>query len=317
MTQMDTIKIGISRCLLGDKVRYDGGHKQDRYLTDTLGKYCEWVAVCPEVEYGLPVPREAMRLVGTAEEPKLVTVRTQVNHTAGMKAWAEDCLDGLAKERLAGFIFKSKSPSSGMQGVKVYSSHGMPSRRGAGIFANAFMRRFPVIPVEDEGRLNDPTIRENFIERVFVFKRWQDTIERGGSAGNLVEFHTDHKLLILAHSPRHYTILGRYVAGSKGYRGRLDDIYGNTLMEGLRLVATPKKNGNVLLHTMGYFKKRLSGDEKQELLQVIGHYQEGLIPLIVPITLLSHYVRRYDVPYLKRQYYLNPHPLELMLRNHV
>jgi uncharacterized protein YbgA (DUF1722 family) len=178
------------------------------------------------------------------------------------------------------------------------------------------MEKFPIVPAEDEGRLNDPALRENFIERVFVFNRWRQFIKKGGGTRDLVDFHRDHKLLVLAHSPKHYTVLGRYVAGSKGYAGRLNDVYIESLMEGLRLIATTKKNTNVLQHIMGYFKKNLIPDEKQELLDVIENYYKGLIPLIVPIALLQHYVRKYDQPYLKQQHYLHPHPMELKLRNH-
>jgi uncharacterized protein YbgA (DUF1722 family)/uncharacterized protein YbbK (DUF523 family) len=314
----DKIKIGISTCLLGEKVWYDGGHKQDHYLTDTLGRYVEWVPVCPEVEYGLPVPREAMRLVGGPDGPRLVTIRTGKDHTEGMKAWARKKLDTLEREDLCGFIFKSRSPSSGYTGVKVYSVSGMPGGKGIGIFAGAFIRRFPLIPVEDEGRLHDPELRENFIERVFVFKRWKEFLGNGGTAGGLVSFHTDIKLLLMSHSQKHYSMLGQMVAGGRREKKEeLLDRYISLLMEGLRLIATVKKNTNVLMHIAGYFRKDLTPDGKAELLQIIESYHRGLIPLIAPLTLINHYVRMYDEPYLKRQHYLNPHPLELMLRNHV
>lgn len=314
----EKIKVGVSSCLLGERVRYDAGHKLDRFITGTLGKYFDWVPVCPEVEYGLPVPREAMRLVGSPEAPRLVTIRTGVDHTEGMLRWADKRLRGLEKEDLSGFIFKSKSPSSGLWGVKVYTHSGMPSRRGIGIFGGAFVRRFPLVPAIDDGRLQNPSLRENFIERVFVFRRWKELLERGGGPGQLVAFHTDHKLLMLAHSPKHYTALGRLVAGAKAHnRSQLFAEYVSVLTDGLRLIATVKKNTNVLHHIMGYFKKHLSGDEKRELLEVIESYHQELVPLVVPLTLMKHYVRKYDEQYLKRQYYLNPHPVELMLRNHV
>jgi uncharacterized protein YbgA (DUF1722 family) len=205
-----------------------------------------------------------------------------------------------------------------MRGVKVYNTSGMPSHRGVGIFAGAFMTHFPLMPVEDEGRLHDPVLRENFIERIFVFKRWKEFMKKGGPARDLISFHTDHKLMILSHSPKHYAALGRLVANAAKYGPEiLYSDYLHTLMEGLKLSATVKKNRNVLEHMMGYFKDRLSRDEKQELKDVIEEYHKGLIPLIVPIALVRHYVRKYDEPYLKRQLYLNPHPLELMLRNHV
>ncbi len=312
------IKLGISSCLVGENVRYDGGHKLDRFLGNTLAGYVAWVPVCPEVEYGLPVPREAMRLVGDPDAPRLVTVRSRKDHTDGMTAWARSRVEALAGEDLCGFVFKSRSPSSGMASVKVYGESGMPSRRGAGIFAREFMARFPLLPVEDEGRLYDPGLRENFIERIFVVRRWKDYLADDGSARGLIDFHADHKLLIMSHSPRHYRQLGQMVAGaSRASVQRLQAGYFSLLMEGLRLLATARKHTNVLQHAAGYFKRDLSKDEKQELQEVIEEYHRGLVPLIVPVTLLRHYVRKYDEPYLRRQYYLNPHPAELMLRNHV
>jgi uncharacterized protein YbgA (DUF1722 family)/uncharacterized protein YbbK (DUF523 family) len=314
---VNKIRLGVSSCLLGEKVRYDGGHKLDPYLTEILGRYVEWVPVCPEVEYGLPVPREAMRLTGDPDAPRLLTARTGVDHTAGMVQWAGIRLQALENEELCGFIFKSRSPSSGMKGVKVYPPSGIPTHRGVGIFARAFMERFRLMPTEEDGRLHDPTLRENFIERIFVFKRWKEFQKSGGSTRALIDFHAHHKLLILSHNPKHYTALGRLVAHTVDYRQEeLHAAYLQTLMEGLKLIATPKKNANVLQHLMGYFKRRLSADEKQELLEVIEQYRNGLIPLIVPIVLLGHYVRKYRELYLARQHYLNPHPVELMLRNH-
>ncbi|MBS1111996.1 MAG: hypothetical protein H6Q95_288, partial [Nitrospirae bacterium] len=234
----EKIKIGISRCLLGENVRYDGGHKLDHYLTETLGMYVDWVGVCPEVEYGLPVPREAMRLVGEPGSPRLLTIRTKVDHTEGMKKWAHSKLKELEKENLCGFIFKSKSPSSGIKGVKVYSETGVPSKSGAGIFGGAFLNRFPLLPAEDDGRLHDPQLRENFIERVFVYRRWLDFAAGDSSMKGLVAFHTDHKFLLMAHSPEHYRRLGKLVAEGKKYRREeLHSKYIRQLMDGLRLLA--------------------------------------------------------------------------------
>jgi len=315
---MDKIKLGISSCLLGEKVRYDGGHKLDHFLTDTLGAYVDWVPVCPEVESGLPVPREAMHLVGDSAVPRLVTIRSGVDHTTRMRQWAGKKIKVLASEDLCGFVFKSRSPSSGMRGVKIYSPDGIPTGTGAGIFAKAFQDRFPLLPVEDEGRLHDPALRENFIERIFVYKRWQEFRSLDKTVGGLVSFHASHKLLIMAHSPKHYSALGRLVADPKQHRREeLFGLYFSTLMEGLQLLATVKKNTNVLQHMAGYFKQQLSSDEKQELQNVIENYHRGLAPLIVPMTLLQHYVRKYSEKYLEQQTYLTPHPLELMLRNHV
>lgn len=312
------LKLGISTCLLGENVRYDGGHKLDHYLKETLGRYVEWVPVCPEVEMGLPVPREAMRLVGRPSSPGLVTARSGIDYTGRMVQWAEGRLHELEEQGLCGFIFKSGSPSSGMRGVKVYGESGIPSRAGVGIFARAFMGKFPLLPVEDDGRLQDPQLRENFIGRVFVYRRWHDAVVQGGSFRDLIAFHTEHKLMVLSHSPRHYSELGRLVADGKKHAFRkLCSLYFGTLMEALKLAATTSKHTNVLQHVMGYFKRQLSPDEKQELIEVIGSYHRGLVPLIVPVTLLNHYARKFREPYLLRQYYLNPHPLELMLRNHV
>jgi len=312
------IKLGISSCLLGEKVRYDGGHKLDHYLKDILGRFVEWTPVCPEVECGLSVPREAMRLIGTPDAPRLVTRRTGTDYTGQMQQWARNRMGELEREDLCGFIFKSRSPSSGMQGVKVYTFSGISRTSGVGIFARAYTEHFPLMPVEDDGRLNDPHLRENFIERIFVFKRWKDLVGKKGRTRDLVDFHSDHKFLILSHSPRHYSALGRLVANAKDYRGKsLQSDYLKILMEGLKLLATVKKNTNVLQHMMGYFKKQLQPDEKKEIGAVIEEYHRGLVPIVVPIVLVRHYVRKYNEAYLKRQYFLNPHPSELMLRNHV
>jgi len=315
---MEKIRIGVSTCLMGEPVRYDGGHAHDRYVTDTLRRYVEFVPVCPETEAGLGVPREPMRLVGRPESPRLITVKTKRDMTDILVTWARKRVRELETEDLCGFIFKSRSPSSGMERVKVYSESGMPVKTGVGLFARAFMEHFPLIPVEEEGRLHDPRLRENFIERIFTLRRWRSTqVERKG-IGSLLAFHTAHKLLILSHSTKHYREMGRLVAQAKGLKvDKVYTRYASLLMEALRLRATVKKHTNVLQHMMGYFKKELAPDEKQELLEVIDAYHDELFPLIVPITLLKHYVRKYKQPYLQGQVYLSPHPSELRLRNHV
>jgi uncharacterized protein YbgA (DUF1722 family) len=205
-----------------------------------------------------------------------------------------------------------------MERVRVYNEKGMPVKKGVGMFARIFMEHFPLLPVEDEGRLNDLKLRENFVERIFTLKRWREVLAKKENRGTLVDFHTQQKLLILSHSPKHYQTMGKLVAQSKGIPLKsLYQQYQTILMEALKLKATPKKNANVLMHMMGYFKEQLSSDEKQELLEVIDLHRQEYIPLIVPITLINHYVRKYDQPYLKQQVYLNPHPLELQLRSHV
>ena len=313
---MEKIKLGISTCLLGENVRYDGGHKLDRFLTETLGQYVEYVPVCPEVECGLPIPREALRLVGNPNSRRLVTTHTKKDLTDRMTQWAQKRVVDLEREGLFGFIFKSDSPSSGMERVKVYGGQGMPAKKGIGMFARTFMGHFPLLPVE-EG-LHDPILRENFIERIFTLKRWREILAQKESRGNLVSFHTRHKLLILSHSPKYYEAMGKWVALAKDVPFKeLYQKYQVLLMEALILKATPKKNSNVLQHMMGYFKEQLSSDKKQELPGVIDRYRQEYIPFIVPITLINHYVRKYNQPYLKQQVYLDPHPMELQLRNHV
>jgi uncharacterized protein YbgA (DUF1722 family)/uncharacterized protein YbbK (DUF523 family) len=303
---------------MGEQVRYDGGHKLDRYLVDTLGQYVEYVPVCPEYECGLGVPRESMRLVGDPAAPQLLTTRTSKDLTDRMLKWSHGRVRELEKEELCGFIFKSNSPSSGMERVKVYNPKGMPEKKGVGIFARAFMEHFPLLPVEEEGRLHDPRLRENFIERIFALKRWRDTTARVRKRGALVQFHSEHKLQILSHSDKHLRVMGKLVARAKEIKPtELFADYERLLLEALGLRTTVRKNCNVLQHILGYFKKRISPDEKQEVLEIIERYRKGFVPLVVPITLLNHYVRKYEQPYLSIQHYLQPHPVELALRNHV
>jgi len=315
---MEQIRVGISSCLLGNNVRYDGGHKLDRFLTDTLGKYVDYVPVCPEVECGLSIPRPSMRLEGKPDAPRLIVTSTREDLTERMDAWAKKRVAELEKEDLCGFIFKSDSPSSGMERVKVYNEKSMPVKNGVGLFAAMFMKHFPLLPVEDEGRLHDPGLRENFIERIFALKKWRETLTEKNFKKSLIGFHTKHKLLILAHSTKHYQMMGKLVAAQKNFSAKdIQKQYQDLLLEALKMKATPAKHVNVLQHMMGYFKEQLSADEKKELLELIHAYRDGYIPLIVPVTLISHYVRKYDEPYLKDQVYLNPHPAELQLRNHV
>jgi uncharacterized protein YbgA (DUF1722 family)/uncharacterized protein YbbK (DUF523 family) len=313
----EKIRIGVSACLLGQPVRFDGGHKQDRYLTGTLGAYLEFVPVCPEVEAGFPIPRETFRLVGDPDAPRLVTSRNHVDHTDRMSGWAEKRVRELEQENLCGFIFKSDSPSSGLMRVKVYNPKGMAEKKGVGLFARAFTRHFPLLPVEEEGRLNDPKLRETFIEQIFTLKRWRESLSQGRSMKNLVDFHSRHKLLMLSHSPANARVMGKLVADGKQVPVQaLYETYESLLIQTIRMKSTLKKNLNVLEHILGYFKNQLSADEKQEMLEIFDHYRNEILPLIVPITLLNHYVRKIGEPYLKQQVYLNPHPIALKLRNH-
>lgn len=314
---MSPIKLGISACLLGAEVRYDGGHSCDRFITGTLGQYLEFVPVCPEAECGLGVPREPMRLEGGPEAPRLLTVRTRQDLTRRLVSWAAAKVEELAQEDPAGFIFKSKSPSCGPARVKIFNDRGGIAGLGAGLFAQACVERFPLLPVTDEVRLHDPEFRENFIERLFFWRRWRELLGQEPDPGGLVAFHTRHKLQFLAHSTEYYRRLGRLVAGGRELgRPEMLAAYQSLALAAFGLKATTKKNVNVLQHLLGYFKKQLSGDDKRELLESIESYGRRETPLIVPVTLINHYVRKYQETYLQGQSYLNPHPLELRLRNH-
>ena len=311
-------RIGISTCLMGENVRYDGGHKLDRFIRNTLGKYVQFVPVCPEVECGMSVPREALRLVGDPDNPSLVTIKTRRDYTNQMQTWGRQRLGQLETENLSGYIFKSKSPSSGMQRIKVYNEKGQPMPKGVGIWARMFMDHFPLLPVEDDGRLNDPVLRENFITRIFVFAAWRKLLTANKTPKGLVDFHTRHKLLIMAHHVPTYREMGKLVANQENRpKDELFALYQDRLIYALSLKQTVKKNVNVLQHAAGYFKKDLTADEKKELQEIIENYRQLLVPLIVPATLINHYVRKYEKTYLRDQVYLYPHPLELKLRNHV
>lgn len=316
---MDSIIcVGISSCLLGNPVRYDGGHKHDRYITDVLSHYFHFIPVCPEVECGLSVPRETMHLSGEPENPRLVTTKTGIDHTERMTAFCREKLHQLEKEDLCAFIFKKDSPSSGLYRVKLYGKSGSVKKTGRGMFAAAVMKRFPLLPAEEEGRLNDASLRENFIEKVFCYRRWKDFLAEAPDYRKLIVFHSRHKLQLMAHSPRHLSVMGRMVALGKNIDGeKLLEQYEDQLMEALSLKATIKKNVNVLHHILGYFKKIISADEKAELLELIDKYSRAVVPLVVPLTLINHHLRIHRIPYLLDQTYLEPHPAELMLRNRV
>jgi uncharacterized protein YbgA (DUF1722 family)/uncharacterized protein YbbK (DUF523 family) len=312
------IKIGISSCLLGEAVRYDGGHQKDAYVTGTLSRHFTWVPVCPEMELGLGAPRETLRLVGDPAAPRLVATQSGTDLTQAMDTYARARVGALGRLGLSGYILKRASPSCGMERVKVYTDAGMPSRSGTGLFARRLMAAYPLLPVEEEGRLSDARLRDNFISRVFAYRRLRALIESGAKARDIVAFHTAHKFLLLAHSPVDYAQLGRLLGNLKG-QPRADWLarYGEGFMRALGVSATPRKHVNVLQHIMGFFKERLSTGEKKELGDLISDFGRGLVPLVVPITLINHYVARFGVAYIADQIYLSPHPKELMLRNHV
>jgi len=312
------LRLGISRCLLGHEVRFDGGHKRDEFLTDIFGRYVEWVPVCPEVEAGLGTPREAMRLVGDPQHPRLITIKSAKDHTEALEGMTVDRLRSLKDLDLSGYVFKKDSPSCGVQRVRIFNRHGMPSRNGTGLLARAFMERFPMVPVEEEGRLCDPVLRDNFIERVFCYHRWQQLTRYPVTRSDIVKFHTVHKYLLLAHSRQLYQHLGRLVAQADRYQPKdLIKAYGKIYMDALAVTATRRKHVNVLQHLIGHMKCRLTKSERSEIDSLIEDYRQGLVPLVVPLTLLKHYVVRYEISYLRDQIYLNPHPKELKLRNYV
>ena len=312
------LRVGISMCLLGEKVRYDAGHKKDSFVTGILAKYFEWVPVCPELDVGMGVPREPVRLIGPPGNPRMVGTESGTDWTSRMRDYAAKKARGLAKSDLSGFIFKSGSPSCGMERVRVYAKSGIPAKNGTGLFAEAVLREYSVLPAEEEGRLQDPGLRENFIERVFAYHRLRRLLQNPLTTGRLVEFHSAHKYLLLAHSPLHYRQLGQVVARAKQYsRTALEKEYTDLFMDALRVKTTVRKHVNVLHHIFGFLKDHLTADSKSDILSVIEDYRAGLIPLIVPITLLEHHIRLNDVAYIRNQVYLHPHPKELMLRNHV
>ena len=312
------IRIGISSCLLGENVRFDGGHKRDGFIVETLGSFFHWVQVCPEMEMGLGTPRETLHLVGTPDAPRLIGSKSQSDHTEAMQRFAEARLRDLAAMDLHGYILKKNSPSCGMTRVRVYGHSGVPQRSGQGLFARALMQCFPLLPVEEEGRLHDMPLRENFIERVFAYHRWRCFLALPPTPHDLVTFHTQHKMTLLAHHRQHYQALGRLVA-TAGERPLTELLaaYGTLFMTCLKAPATRKKHANVLSHLQGYLKKELDATDKEELVTCIEAYRQGLVPLVVPLTLLNHHFRRYPQPWVMEQTYLQPYPAELMLRNHV
>ena len=312
------IRLGVSSCLLGNEVRFDGGHKRDRFVTDLLGRFVEWVPVCPEVEVGMGTPRPALRLVEDGDGVRMVEIKSGRDHTRPMKRYATRRVRALLGLDLCGYILKKDSPSCGMARVKIYGTKAMPRRDGRGLYASSLMEAYPNLPVEDEGRLNDPKLRENFIERVFAYRRLHHLFRGRWTAGQVVAFHTAHKLQLMAHSTVAYRELGRLVAGVKQKpRAVFREQYESGFMDALSLLASRGRNANVMQHAAGHLKKRLDPASRAELAALIHDYRRGLVPLVVPVTLIGHHVRRHALDYLSGQVFLDPHPKELMLRNHV
>lgn len=319
----ERIRIGISACLLGKEVRFDGGHKHDRFLTGSLGRWVDWVPFCPEVEVGMGTPREAVRLVDDGQRLRLVGGRSLADWTEAMERHAAARVQTL--QDLCGVIFKKDSPSCGLLRVKVYprgalegvKDLGAPGRDGVGLFASAFLQAHPLVPAEEEGRLNDPHLREAFVERVFAYRRLRTLLEDPAfSTGKLIAFHAAHKYQLLAHAPQGYAEMGRLVASSRDLESaELKARYAELFMGALAQKAEPKRHVNVLQHILGHFKHALEKADKEEALGLIEEYRRGLVPLVVPLTLLGHWVRAHADGWLRGQTYLQPHPRELMLRN--
>jgi uncharacterized protein YbgA (DUF1722 family)/uncharacterized protein YbbK (DUF523 family) len=315
-------RVGISACLLGHEVRHDGGHKRDPFLTELLGAFVEWVPVCPEVELGMGVPRPTIRLerAGASGGLRLVNPRTGDDHAEAMRAFAAERVAQLEALDLSGYVLKKDSPSCGLQRVRVWSagSGRAPVRDGRGLFAEVLVQRLPMLPVEEEERLHDARLRENFVERVFAYDRMRALFATRWRPADLVRFHAAHKLQLLAHEPRGYRALGRLVARAGALRRtELAARYGRAFMEVLARPATPRRHVDVLQHVLGWFRKRLDPGARAELSALIEDYRRGRVPLTVPITLVRHHVQALGIPYLADQVYLDPHPRERMRRNHV
>jgi uncharacterized protein YbgA (DUF1722 family)/uncharacterized protein YbbK (DUF523 family) len=312
------ILVGISSCLTGLEVRFDGGHKRESFLTGTVSRFVDFVTVCAELEVGMGVPREAVRLIRRPDGVHMEGNRTGRDWTEDMERFCRRRVEELRALGLCGFILKKGSPTCGMERVRLYSPEGMPEKNGVGLFARALMEGIPDLPLEEEGRLCDPPLRENFFERVFAFRRLQRLFVPGWSRGDLVRFHTSEKMLLLAHDERGYRTLGRLVARAANRPAEsVEQEYRSVFMATLRRKSSRGRNANVLQHMLGHLREGLAPRFRQDVAQEITHYRAGLVPLVVPMTMLAHYARVLEVPYLLGQTYLEPHPKELMLRNHV
>ena len=320
-----TLKIGVSMCLLGAKVRFDGQHKRDSFLMDVLAPYVQWIPVCPEVEAGMSIPRPIVRLQkDNAGKTLMVAPDSGTDWTARMERFSYKRTADLEEEDLDGYVLKKSSPTCGMERVKLYpmpsanAEHSQPTKDGVGLFAAALLARFPNLPIEEEGRLEDPTLRENFIERLFAYHRLKALWAGRWNVGALVVFHTAHKLTLMAHSPEAYRSLGRLVAGAKAIpKAQVREQYEGQFMEAMKKRATPGRHANVLQHMAGYLRPHLDDSDRTELAGLIEDHRKGETPLVVPLTLLRHHIRRHNIEYLRCQTYLDPHPKELMLRNRV
>jgi uncharacterized protein YbgA (DUF1722 family)/uncharacterized protein YbbK (DUF523 family) len=313
------IRVGVSACLLGQEVRYNGGHARDRYVVGTLADYLTLVPVCPEEEVGMGTPRETVRLVGDSAAPRMLAPKSGEDWTDRMNRYSARRVKELAAEDLCGFVFKKGSPSCGVFRVKVYTDSGnLAIPPGRGLFAAAFAQRYPLAPIEEEGRLHDARLRENFLERVFAYRRLKNLFTGRWARRAVIDFHSREKYLLMAHSPQKLKELGQLTARIKDHKpAEFRDAYMKKFMEALELKGTTRKHVNTLQHMVGFLRDHLDGEERKRVLAIIEDYRQELVPLVVPMTLIRHYIEMHDVPYVKDQTYLHPHPKELMLRNHV
>lgn len=312
------IRVGVSSCLLGQEVRFDSGHKRDRFLTDVLADHFEFVSVCPEVEIGMGIPRESVRLVRSDEGIRMVGVKSATDHTDRMRQHARRRVAGLRSQGLCGYVLKKGSPSCGMERVRTYTGAGMPAPSDRGLFAAELVEALPQLPVEEEGRLLDPVLRENFIERVFAYARVGEFFAGRWTLGQLVAFHSREKMLVAAHLPAAEKELGRIVAGAKHVeRAEVVASYRDAFLAALSKPAQRRRHVNVLQHMLGHFRDVVDPAARRAVAAVVEEYRVGLVPLVVPITLIRHYVELHGIDYLWQQTYLSPHPRELLLRNHV
>ena len=309
-------KIAISACLLGAEVRFNGGHKESRLCSQALSEHFDFVPLCPEVAIGLGIPRQPIRLVGDSAKPQAVG---SVDSTLDVTHALHDYGASMAATHtdICGYIFMQKSPSCGLERVKVYQDGGRPAElSGRGIYANAFCAAHPDLPAEEDGRLNDPVLRENFLTRVYAYSAWQDLLKAGLTRRSLTEFHARYKYLLMAHHPVQYKTLGNLLGSlGKNPPQAIAGQYFSELMQALKQCATRRTHSNVLRHLSGYLKKSISAADKQEMQQIIDQYLHGIVPLVVPLTLLKHHFRLHPDPYIARQVYLQPHPENLSLRN--
>jgi len=312
------VRLGVSSCLIGHEVRFDGGHRRDRFVADDLAERFELVPSCPEMGLGLGAPRESLRLIRLGDRSRLVAPRSGTDHTEAMERWARGALARLRELDISGYVLKSRSPSCGMERVREHHGNGQVTKTGIGVFARALREEMPLLPVEEEGRLHDPRLRENFLERVYAYRRVHDLFAGAWRTRDLVAFHTREKYLVLAHSPDAYRSLGRLVARASSLpRETVAREYAAGFLGALATIATPGRHANVLQHILGFFRRRLGADERRRLLSAIEDYRRSFVPLVVPVTMLRHYAELLGEPYVTAQTYLSPHPKELRLRTYV